>query len=103
MPAAGNWQSRLNNSDGCRDDIFAGHHGKRICFAFRCAPEGIAIAIGEQYETVPKTKIGLAVALADRLDSLVSLFAVGLTPSGAKDPFGLATRCDWCCSTTHRT
>jgi glycyl-tRNA synthetase len=51
--------------------------------------EGIAIAIGEQYETVPKTKIGLAVALADRLDSLVSLFAVGLTPSSAKDPFGL--------------
>jgi len=52
-------------------------------------PEDIAIAIGEQYETVPKTKIGLAIALADRLDSLVSLFAVGLAPSGAKDPFGL--------------
>jgi glycyl-tRNA synthetase len=52
-------------------------------------PEEIAIAIGEQYETVPKTKIGLAVALADRLDSLVSLFAVGITPSSAKDPFGL--------------
>jgi glycyl-tRNA synthetase len=52
-------------------------------------PKDIAIAIGEQYETVPKTKIGLAVALADRLDSLVSLFAVGLTPSSAKDPFGL--------------
>jgi glycyl-tRNA synthetase len=52
-------------------------------------PEDIAIAIGEQYDTVPKTKIGLAIALADRLDSLVSLFAVGLTPSSAKDPFGL--------------
>jgi glycyl-tRNA synthetase len=49
----------------------------------------IAIAIGEQYQTVPKTKIGLAIALADRLDSLVGLFAAGLAPTGAKDPFGL--------------
>jgi len=33
--------------------------------------------------------VGQAVALADRLDSLVGLFAVDLAPSGAKDPFGL--------------
>ena len=49
----------------------------------------VAIAIGEQYKTVPQTKAGLAVALADRLDSLVGLFAAGLAPTGAKDPFGL--------------
>ncbi len=49
----------------------------------------IAVAIGEQYQTVPQTKAGLAVALADRLDSLVGLFAAGLAPTGAKDPFGL--------------
>jgi glycyl-tRNA synthetase len=49
----------------------------------------IATAIGEQYQTVPQTKPGLAVALADRLDSLVGLFAAGLAPTGAKDPFGL--------------
>ncbi|MDI6770682.1 MAG: glycine--tRNA ligase subunit beta [Anaerolineales bacterium] len=49
----------------------------------------VAEAIGEQYQPVPKTKAGLAVALADRLDSLVGLFAAGLAPSGAKDPFGL--------------
>jgi glycyl-tRNA synthetase len=49
----------------------------------------IAIAIGEQYQTVPQTKAGLAIALADRLDSLVGLFAAGLAPTGAKDPFGL--------------
>jgi len=49
----------------------------------------VATAIGEQYRTVQQTKIGLAVALADRLDSLVGLFAVGLAPTGAKDPFGL--------------
>jgi glycyl-tRNA synthetase len=49
----------------------------------------VADAIGEQYKTVPQTKIGLAVALTDRLDSLVGLFAAGIVPSGAKDPFGL--------------
>ncbi|HSL29231.1 MAG TPA: glycine--tRNA ligase subunit beta, partial [Anaerolineales bacterium] len=49
----------------------------------------VAYAIGEQYQTVPKSKIGLAVALADRIDSLVGLFAAGLAPTGAKDPFGL--------------
>jgi len=49
----------------------------------------VAQAIAEQYQTVPQSKIGLAVALSDRLDSLVGLFAAGLAPTGAKDPFGL--------------
>jgi glycyl-tRNA synthetase len=49
----------------------------------------VAAAIGEQYLTVPQTKSGLVIALADRLDSLVGLFAAGLAPTGAKDPFGL--------------
>jgi len=49
----------------------------------------VAEAIGEQYQPVPKTRPGLAVALADRLDSLVGLFTAGLAPTGAKDPFGL--------------
>jgi glycyl-tRNA synthetase len=31
---------------------------------------------------------GLVVGLADRLDTLAGLFAVGLAPSGARDPFG---------------
>jgi glycyl-tRNA synthetase len=49
----------------------------------------VAEAIGEQYQTVPRSRIGVAVALADRIDSLVGLFAAGLAPTGAKDPFGL--------------
>jgi glycyl-tRNA synthetase len=49
----------------------------------------VATAIAEQYQTVPKSKAGLVVALTDRLDSLVGLFAAGLAPTGAKDPFGL--------------
>ncbi len=51
--------------------------------------EAVAMAIGEQYQPVPRTTPGLAVALADRLDSLVGLFAAGLAPTGTKDPFGL--------------
>ena len=49
----------------------------------------VAEAIGEQYQPVPQTRPGLAVALADRLDSLAGLFAAGLVPTGTKDPFGL--------------
>lgn len=49
----------------------------------------VALAIGEQYQPVPQSKIGVVLALADRIDSLVGLFAAGLAPTGAKDPFGL--------------
>lgn len=37
----------------------------------------------------PKTKPGLVVGLADRLDSLMGLFSAGLAPTSAKDPFAL--------------
>ena len=49
----------------------------------------VATAIGEQYQPIPQTKVGLALALSDRIDSLVGLFAAGLAPTGAKDPFGM--------------
>ncbi len=51
--------------------------------------EAVAVAIAEQYEGVSKSKPGLALALADRLDSLIGLFAVGLAPKGSNDPFAL--------------
>jgi glycyl-tRNA synthetase len=49
----------------------------------------VAAALAEQYLPVPHTQAGLVLALADRLDSLVGLFAAGLAPTGTKDPFGL--------------
>ena len=55
----------------------------------------VAEAIAEHYlprfsgDAGPKALPGLIVGLADRLDSLAGLFAVGLAPSGNKDPFGL--------------
>jgi glycyl-tRNA synthetase len=57
-------------------------------------PESVAKAIREHYlprfagDDSPQTLIGLAVGLADRLDTLAGLFAIGLAPTGTKDPYG---------------
>ena len=57
--------------------------------------EALALAIGEHYrpgfagDALPGTPIGRALAIADRLDTLVGMFALGKTPSGDRDPFGL--------------
>jgi glycyl-tRNA synthetase len=59
-------------------------------YALRSGEEPeVAEAIGEQYQPVPGSQNGVVLALADRIDSLVGLFAAGLAPTGAKDPFGL--------------
>jgi len=55
----------------------------------------VAAALEEQYlprfagDKLPATKTGLALALADRLDTLASIFAIGEVPTGEKDPFAL--------------
>jgi glycyl-tRNA synthetase len=55
----------------------------------------VAEAIAEHYlprsagGALPQSPAGIAIALADRLDSLVGLFAVGMAPTGSADPFGL--------------
>jgi glycyl-tRNA synthetase beta chain len=38
---------------------------------------------------IPKSDLGRLLGAADRLDTLAGLFAVGETPTGSKDPFGL--------------
>jgi glycyl-tRNA synthetase beta chain len=38
---------------------------------------------------LPRNDCGRSIALADRIDTLVGIFAIGLKPSGAKDPYGL--------------
>lgn len=40
-------------------------------------------------DELPKTPAGLLVAVADRLDSLVGLTAVGCAPTASSDPYGL--------------
>jgi glycyl-tRNA synthetase len=55
----------------------------------------VAQAIYEHYlprgagDALPQSMAGTLVGLADRLDSLVGLFAVGLWPTGSADPYGL--------------
>lgn len=55
----------------------------------------VALAIEEHYlprymgDHLPRGWAGLVIGLADRLDTLVGLFAVGIRPSGAADPWGL--------------
>ena len=55
--------------------------------------QAVADAIFEHYlprfagDALPAGRPGLAVGLADRLDTLAGLFAAGLAPTGAKDPF----------------
>lgn len=58
-------------------------------------PADVAKALNEQYmprfagDDLPATLTGCAVAIADRLDSLVGLFGIGQPPSGTRDPFAL--------------
>ncbi|MBM7642242.1 glycine--tRNA ligase subunit beta [Streptococcus loxodontisalivarius] len=55
----------------------------------------VAAAIREHYlpnsaeGELPETKVGAALALADKLDTLFSFFSVGLIPSGSNDPYAL--------------
>lgn len=55
----------------------------------------VAEAIKEHYQPlgpsdkVPSNPVSIAVALADKLDTLVGMFAVGEKPTGSKDPFAL--------------
>jgi glycyl-tRNA synthetase beta chain len=58
-------------------------------------PAEVAAAVDEHYlprgagGTLPGTGAGVAVALADKLDTLAGIFSIGQKPSGTKDPFGL--------------
>ena len=55
----------------------------------------VAVALNEQYmpkyagDQLPTTKTGMALAIADRLDTITGLFAINQPPTGSKDPFAL--------------
>jgi glycyl-tRNA synthetase beta chain len=58
-------------------------------------PDEIADAVYDHYrpvaleDSIPRNLTGCAVALADKLDSVVGCFAVGLVPTGSSDPYAL--------------
>ncbi|MDN3922629.1 glycine--tRNA ligase subunit beta [Roseateles violae] len=57
--------------------------------------EAVAFAIEDHYkprfagDELPRNEVGLVVALADKLETLVGLFGIGQLPTGDKDPFAL--------------
>lgn len=57
--------------------------------------DDVAAAIREHYMPIsaegelPQTKIGAILAIADKMDSILSFFAVGMIPSGSNDPYAL--------------
>lgn len=71
---------------GTMGSYYARHDGE---------PADVAAAMAEQYlprfagDALPATGVGTALALADKLDTIVAIFASGQKPSGTKDPFAL--------------
>ena len=57
--------------------------------------EDVALAVSEHYaprgpdDACPRRPVGVALALADKLDTLVGLFAAGARPTGSGDPYAL--------------
>jgi glycyl-tRNA synthetase beta chain len=58
-------------------------------------PADIANAIEDHYkprfagDSLPRNRVGLVIALADKLETLVGMFGIGQVPTGDKDPFAL--------------
>jgi glycyl-tRNA synthetase beta chain len=58
-------------------------------------PAEVAAAIREHYlprsagDELPVSRAGVTIAIADRLDTIAGIFAIGERPTGAKDPFAL--------------
>jgi glycyl-tRNA synthetase beta chain len=56
---------------------------------------GISVAVYDHYkpesmeDSVPRTVEGAVLSIADKADSIAGMFALGLIPSGSKDPFAL--------------
>lgn len=76
----------FDSMQGIAGSYYAAHDGE---------PPEVAQAIREHYlprfagDDVAKSLTGCAVAIADRIDTLVGIFGIGQIPSGSKDPFAL--------------
>jgi glycyl-tRNA synthetase beta chain len=71
---------------GIMGRYYAAHDGE---------PNAVAVAMDEQYmprfagDELPLDAVGQALAIADKLDTLVGIFGIGQPPTGSKDPFAL--------------
>ena len=91
-------QVRSRLADGRRVPRAPGRDGPRVRAARRASPRGRERdprplpPDGRRRTPSPTTTSRRVVALADRLDTLVGCFAVGLSPTGAADPYRAAPR-----------
>ncbi|MGM0690100.1 MAG: glycine--tRNA ligase subunit beta [Pseudomonadota bacterium] len=98
-PQAARRAARLSKCDLQTQMVgeFAGLQGTigRYLATHEGMDEQVAIALDDHYrprragDDLPRGGVAQAVALADRLDTLMGIFAIGQAPTGAKDPFAL--------------
>ncbi len=62
---------------------------------FQGEPEEVAVAVYDHYkpgsmeDSIPRTRAGQVVSLADKIDTLRGCFGIGMIPTGSRDPFAL--------------
>ncbi len=83
---ATNMVGEFDKLQGVMGTYYARHDGEN---------DNVAIAMTEQYlpkysgDKLAQNPVGQAVAIADRIDTLVGIFGIGQIPKGSKDPFAL--------------
>ena len=84
--------SEFPDLQGTMGRYYAAHDGE---------DEAVARAMDEQYQPrfagdeLPCSGTGQALAIAERLDTLTGIFAIGQTPTGDKDPFAITPLGAW--------
>ncbi len=71
---------------GVMGRYYAVHHGEKADVAAACAEHYQPRFAGD---ALPASQIGLISAIADKLETLVGIWGIGLQPTGEKDPFAL--------------
>nr|WP_319218128.1 glycine--tRNA ligase subunit beta [uncultured Trichococcus sp.] len=81
-----NMVSEFTELQGIMGEVYALQQGE---------PAAVAAAIREHYLPVssegelPETQVGAVLAMADKLDSIISFFLQGMVPTGSNDPYAL--------------
>jgi glycyl-tRNA synthetase beta chain len=71
---------------GIMGSYYAGHDGEHTDVAAACSEHYMPRFAGD---VIPETQTGTILAIADKLETLVGIWGVGLAPTGDKDPYAL--------------
>ena len=88
-------QDRPDDGTGKRIYRVAGYRRRPVCEGAGLTGQALLTAIYDQYkpesteDSAPRTLEGAVLSIADKADSIAGMFALGLVPSGSKDPFAL--------------